>query len=194
MSRERRSGGVASRHGQPAADWLVGAGEMADLIRSTDWAATSLGPRRRWPRALRTAVNLVVESRFPQALLWGRELILLYNDAYRVIAADKHPRALGRSTSEVWPEVWHINEPIFARVLERGEAVYLEDKLFPIDRNGQREDAFFTLCYSPVRVDNGSVGGFLVTLLETTRRIHEHQTLATERESLRVSADRHRDR
>src|SRR5512142_1446951 len=105
-------------------DWLVGGGEMGDLIRSTDWSATPLGPRDGWSQSLRTIVSLVVESPFPKALLWGRDLILLYNDAYRVIAADRHPRALGRSSREIWPEVWHINEPIFSAVLERGESAF----------------------------------------------------------------------
>jgi PAS domain S-box-containing protein len=187
--------GVALRADGPApADWLVGGGEMGDLIRSTDWTGTPLGPRERWPQSLRTVVNLVLESQFPTALLWGSELILLYNDAYRVIAAERHPRALGRSTREIWPEVWHINEPIFTAVLERGESVYLEDKLFPIDRRGQREDAYFTLCYSPVRVEDGHVAGSLVTLLETTRRVREHRTLDSERELAELAAQRERDR
>lgn len=166
---------------------------MGALIRTTDWTETPLGPRHRWPSVLRTAVDIVVASQFPMALLWGRELILLYNDAYRVIAADRHPRALGRSTREIWPEVWHINVPIFAAVLERGETVYLEDKLFPIDRRGRREDAYFTLCYSPVRAEDGTVAGSLVTLLETTRRVREEEALRAERNRVAATAARERE-
>ena len=163
-----------------APDWLVGGGELGELIRTTDWTVTPLGPRERWPHPLRTMVALVVESRLPMALLWGRELLLLYNDAYREIAGERHPRALGRSTREIWPEVWHINQPIFAAVLDRGEAVYLEDQIFPIDRRDRREDAYFTLCYSPVRGECGAVAGCLVTLVETTSRVQA--TAVAERE------------
>ncbi len=163
------------------ADWLVGGGEMGERIRSTDWAATPLGPREHWPEPLRTAVRLIVESRFPMALLWSPDLLLLYNDAYQVIAADRHPDALGRPTREVWSEVWHINEPLFAAVMERGESLFFEDMLFPIARRGQLEDAYFTLSYSPVRLENGSVAGTLVALQETTaavegnRRVRESE-------------------
>jgi len=168
-------------------------GETGDLIRSLDWSDTPLGARDRWPLTLRTVVRLAVESQFPMALLWGRELILLYNDAYRSICADRHPRAMGRSTREIWPEVWHINEPIFAAVLEHGQSIYLEDKLFPIDRRGHREDAYFTLCYSPVRGEDGLVAGSLVTLLETTRRVEALRSreaeLRRERAFLRTVID-----
>lgn len=165
-------------------EWLIGGGEMGELIRRTDWSATPFGPRERWPQAMRGVVNLILGSRFPMALLWGRELLFLYNDAYREIAGEKHPRALGRSTREIWPEVWHINEPIFSAVLEGGEAVYVEDKLFPIERRGTREGAFFTLCYSPVFGDEASTAGVLVTLVETTGRVRHQQALQRERELL----------
>ena len=159
------------------AEWLVGGGETGALIRAKDWSATPLGPRESWPRSLRTAASLVVESRFPMALLWGPELNLIYNDGYRVIAADRHPAVLGRPAREAWEEIWHINEPIFAAVMERGETRYFEDKPFSLYRRGYREDAYFTLCYSPVRLENGTVGGVLVTLQETTERLRTEQAL-----------------
>lgn len=174
-------------------EWLVGGGEMGDLIRRTDFGSTPLGPREQWQQSLRTTLRLVVESRFPMALLWGRELLMLYNDAYRVIAADRHPHALGRSVREVWPEVWHTIEPIFAAVLDRGDTVYLEDQLYPIDRKGRRENAYFTLSYSPVRTDEGAIAGCLVTLLETTRRVEEQEALRAERNHVTEAAARERE-
>jgi PAS domain S-box-containing protein len=146
----------------------AGRGGMDELIHAFNWSRTPLGPRDRWPVSLRTVVETLMASQFPMALLWGPELILIYNDAYGVICADKHPVALGRSTREVWSEVWHINESIFAAVMERGESLHFEDKLFSINRRGCSEDAYFTLCYSPVRIEDGSIGGTLVVLQETT--------------------------
>lgn len=111
----------------PENEWLVGGGEMGRLVRTTDWRATPLGPRETWPQSLRTAIGMVVESCFPTALLWGPELSLVYNDPYRAIAGERHPRALGRATREVWSEIWHLVQPITSRVMEQGESVYLED-------------------------------------------------------------------
>ncbi len=51
------------------------------------------------------------------------------------ILADKHPGGLGQPTRECWPEVWHINGPIYQRVWQ-GETITYEDKLYPLARRG----------------------------------------------------------
>ena len=76
---------------------------MGYLIRSMDWSATPLGPRESWPPTLRAAVNMILASRFPMAVHWGRDLIIVYNDGCRAIASGKHPHAVGRSSREAWP-------------------------------------------------------------------------------------------
>ena len=152
-------------------------GETGAFIRSMDWSATPLGPRDTWPESLCTVVNLILANSFPMAILWGSDLIFIYNDAYRVIAGDRHPNAMGRSTREIWPEVWDFNKPVFERVMSRGETVHFEDQLFPIVRNGRTEDAYFTLSYSPIFVKAGQIGGTLVVLVETTRQKHVEKEL-----------------
>ena len=56
---------------------------------------------------------------FEIALLWGSELIFICNDAYRIIAGGKHPKALGHSTRDIRSEVREFNKPIFERVMKR---------------------------------------------------------------------------
>jgi len=46
-------------------DWLIGGGEMAKLIKSTDWSTTLLGPIDSWPQSLRTVVSLALASNWP---------------------------------------------------------------------------------------------------------------------------------
>jgi len=155
----------------PTDNWLLGGGAMGERIRSMDWSHTSLGALEGWPQDLRAVVNLVLCSSFPMVLLWGSELLFIYNDAYGVLAADKHPKALGRSNREVWPEVWEFQKPIFEGVMARGETVHLADQLFRIARRGCLEDAYFTLSYSPIHTEGGRIGGTLVVLTETTERV-----------------------
>ncbi|EIM26759.1 PAS domain S-box protein [Microvirga lotononidis] len=146
-----------------------GTGEMAGRIRTHDWAATPLGPLETWPQSLRSAVDLILPNGLPMIVLWGPELIQIYNEGYARIMGLKHPAGLGQPTRDCWPEVWHINEPIYERV-RAGETVTFDDALYPLSRSGVLEDVWFTLSYSPLRDDSGVIAGVLVTLFETTAR------------------------
>src|SRR5690349_3238354 len=93
------------------ADPLAGGGELGRLMRGIDWSRTPLGPVTGWPRALRTAVRIMLTSRQPMFVWWGERLINLYNDAYRSILGGKHPAALGQPASLVWREIWDAVGP-----------------------------------------------------------------------------------
>ncbi|HKU79918.1 MAG TPA: PAS domain S-box protein [Rhodanobacteraceae bacterium] len=155
----------------PLIDEASEASPVRVLVAAHHWAATPLGPMASWPQSLRSAVELILPNRFPQVILWGRELLQIYNDGYARIMADKHPSGLGQPTRECWPEVWHINQPIYERVF-RGETLMFEDALYPLTRNGRTADAWFDLCYSPMLGGAGEVAGVLVTLVEVTERHH----------------------
>jgi hypothetical protein len=84
-----------TRDAAAAADFLRG-GEMGALMRSHDRAAIPLGSPATWPQSLRSAVSICLGSSFPICIYGGRELVLLYNDAWSPIPGSKHPWALGR--------------------------------------------------------------------------------------------------
>ncbi len=87
--------------------FLTAGGEMAALIAGKDWAATPLGPQQAWPQSLRTALRILVTSRYAMWLGWGPDLTFFYNDAYGAMTLGaKHPWALGQPASKVWEEIW----------------------------------------------------------------------------------------
>jgi PAS domain-containing protein len=163
-------------------------GEMARRVREFDWAKTPLGPPERWSPALKWAVGLVLASGFPKAVRWGPELILIYNDAYRPILADKHPAVLGKPLREAWSEIYGelgpLNEDILAG---RRPAFFAEDLPWRVQRRGSEwEDARFTLSYSPVPDETapGGIGGVLTTVVETTERVRAEAALRASEEAL----------
>ena len=84
-------------------DFLSGGGEMGRLIREFDWSGHELGKPDEWPRSLKTAVSLILNSQHPMWIGWGPEMSFLYNDAYlHVLGLAKHPKSLGRPAAEVW--------------------------------------------------------------------------------------------
>lgn len=149
--------------------FLDGGGDMAAAIREHDWSSTALGPIAGWPAALKIAVGMMVNSRFPKCIVWGADLITIHNDAFRPILGDK-PRALGRSFREVWAEVWDEIGPLVDKALA-GEATFIEDFPLTIDRYGHPEEAWFTFCYSPIRDENGRVLGMIDTVIEMTGKM-----------------------
>ena len=66
-------------------------------MRAYDWAARRSGPPERWPQSLKTAVRIMLTSRYAMWMGWGPELTFLYNDAYsRSSAASTRGRSAGR--------------------------------------------------------------------------------------------------
>ena len=94
---------------------------MARRIQEMDWSAHALGPIRRWPRPLRTVLGVLLASRQPMWLGWGREFFFFANDALQ----ETHPRAAGADPGararEVWKERWDAIGPRLRSVLARGE-------------------------------------------------------------------------
>ncbi|HET6584947.1 MAG TPA: ATP-binding protein, partial [Nannocystaceae bacterium] len=150
---------------------LRGGGEMGALMRSIDWSRTAVGPVRDWPQSLRTALSILLETGFPMYIAWGPGFTQFYNDGYRpILGSTKHPAAMGIGTPETFAEIWDIIGPMFRRCLE-GTATTVEDFLLPLDRHGFVEECYFIFSYSPIRQEDGTAGGVLVTVTETTRRI-----------------------
>lgn len=149
--------------------FLDGGGDMAAAIRSYDWAATPLGAIDGWPPALKTAVGMMVNSRFPKCIVWGADLITIHNDAFRPILGDKPP-AIGRSFRDVWEEVWDEISPMIDKALA-GEATFIEDFPLTINRFGYPEEVWFTFCYSPIRDEAGRILGMMDTVMETTGKM-----------------------
>lgn len=141
---------------------------MGELIRSVNWGATPIGHPDTWPEALRLAVSIMLSTPFPMYIAWGKEFIQLYNNGYRpILGASKHPRAMGISTRETFAEIWETIGPMFDGVMN-GDAVGFPDFMLPLDRNGYVEECYFDFSYSPIRFADRSVGGVLVTVIETT--------------------------
>jgi PAS domain S-box-containing protein len=166
----------------PSPTFLTGGGHTAARIAAHDWRATPLGPIEDWPAALRTALGLALNSRFPTFLCWGADLISFHNDAYAPLLGDK--AALGLPFRTVWREAWDTVGPIAMKAYA-GEATWHEDTPVPMVRHGCPEQAWFTFSYSPVRDDDGTVGGILCTVVETTDKVRALAALRQKDETLR---------
>lgn len=156
--------------------FLASGGQMGARVASHDWSATPLGPLSAWSASLRIAAGMVLSSRFPSCLVWGPDLISIYNDAFVPILGAK-PDPLGRPFNEIWREAWPLIGPIAERAFA-GEATFIEDYPVEIERYGRSEVAHFTFCYSPVHDEDGQVVGMIDTVIETTARVSAEKAQA----------------
>src|SRR4029079_16333432 len=96
---------------------LAGSSDMARRMRRFAWEKTSIGPHELWPQSLKTAVRIMLTSRQPIWIGWGKDLIYLYNDPYKSIIGGKDAWALGRPTAEVWRQIWGDIGPMLSKAM-----------------------------------------------------------------------------
>ena len=90
---------------------------MATRIRDFDWVTTPLGPIECWPPSLRAIVDLMLASDVVMSVMWGRQAVQIFNDAYANAVAERHPAALGGSALETFGDFRPIFEPLFQRAM-----------------------------------------------------------------------------
>ena len=156
--------------------FLLGGGEMGGLIRSMDWSKTSLGPVNEWPQSLRTTISICLASDLPICVIWGPDLVQLYNDAYRFICGNKHPHSMGQNFAQCWQEAWPVIGEAHDSALA-GDTAFLESQQIFLERHGYVEECFFTFSFSPVRDEVGRVGGLFHPVIEmTSQMLSERRT------------------
>ncbi|MET0961721.1 MAG: response regulator [Noviherbaspirillum sp.] len=161
-----------------------------DRIRACNWSGTSLGPESAWPPALCTAVDILCNSPLPMLLLWGRELVLLYNNGFARLAGEHEPQAFGKPARQAWPRLC----PWPDELLASGAALPTQQL-----SSGKLS---FELYYTPLSSE-GRTAGVLATAIEGARGAlagawHDeetrfvqrlHEAIATER--MAADAARH---
>jgi len=153
-----------------ASGFLAGGEQMGKRIRNFDWTKTSLGKPDTWPQALRTSISICLNSNFPIAVYWGKDLTLIYNDAWSPILGNKANWALGKPAREVWPDIWNDIEPQFKKAFS-GQPGGSTDALLPMQRHGYIEECYFDFTFTPVYAESGNVEGVFNAVIETTYRM-----------------------
>ncbi len=161
---------------------------MAERIRAFDWNATPLGPMRNWQASLKTTLNLVLENPVPMVLIWGRELVMLQNDAYQTMM-NAPPEALGGSYLAAWGAIEDVVTPQIEQAFA-GKPVRVERQGFDVlQADGGFVRRFFDYSFSPVRDESGEVVGILHSGFEITSRETAYKALLTSEARLAAAID-----
>ena len=154
------------------ADWFFGGGETGVILRGLDWASKSIGPTSSWPQSLRTALSLCLESPLPTFVVWGSDQLLFYNDAFQARFSGNHPCALGESYRNASADAWtNAIRALLETVEKTGQASSCADLRFGQWRGDAEGEAYCSFFCTPIRLEDGRVGGFFSTVTQTTNQV-----------------------
>lgn len=148
-------------------------GGMALAIQDFDWSSTPLGPQKSWPVQLSTLVQLLIGSSEPMFVVWGPGRTVVYNDAYAGVLCAKHP-ALGRDFLDIWYEIRDVLQPLVAKAYA-GQASRCDNIELVMHRKGLPERTHWSYAYTPIKLHDGCVGGFVCWCWEITARVAVEQ-------------------
>jgi PAS domain S-box-containing protein len=160
--------------------------ELPRLVEEFDWSRTTLGPRKDWPDSVAATVSLILRSNVPMLSLWGPDGVMIYNEAYAVLAGSRHPSLLGTPVRDGWPEAAEFNDDVVRTVLG-GRTLSYRGQHLTLQRDGRSVDTWFDLDYSPVVCRTGEVLGVLAVVIETTDRVNADQRRGSELDRLEGS-------
>ncbi len=164
--------------------FLSGGGSLGQLIAAFDWSATPLGAIDTWSPTLKATTSLILQSAVPIVTLWGECGVMIYNDAYAVFAAARHPQLLGSNVREGWPEVADFNDHVMKTGLAGNTLAYRDQEL-TLHRHGVPEQVWMNLDYSPIRDESGKPVGVIAIVVETTAKVSAENHVRAERARLR---------
>ncbi|RZA33694.1 MAG: PAS domain S-box protein [Lysobacteraceae bacterium] len=167
--------------------FLNDAGATAGLVRAFPWDRTALGRVEAWPAVIKTTVGAILRSPVPIVTLWGKDGVMIYNDAYAGVAGGRHPGLLGSKVREGWPEVADFNDNMMSIVM-RGDTLSYVDQELTLHRNGSPERVWMNLDYSPIVDENGDVVGVLAVVIETTFKVATESALRESEAKFRTFA------
>ena len=138
-------------------------GKFSGLAAHVDGSQTALGDAAHWPPALRLTADIVLNSPLAMLLCWGRERIVLFNEAYAALAGPSHPAAPGGNVPAMLPAPLAAARAAFEQALHGEPSRQACHALTFISAGGPLKrdcDLYFT----PIRDDQQEVLGVLCAL------------------------------
>lgn len=164
-------------------------GEMGARMRAHDWSTSCLGDPHTWPQSLRSVVSTCLNSPILGTILWGREMCMLYNDAYIPSMADRHPAALGKPVAEVWGSAWEQVASQFHQAMATGIGFSSSNVELMILRHGHLEQTIWNFSAAPIIGEDGKIAGLFNQGIEITEQVRRERAIHQAQQTLERTVD-----
>lgn len=158
------------------------------FFRTTDWSSSALGPLAQWDSTLRNFTRMLFADSRAACLWWcvgaDSNLVAIYNDAYKPLASHAHPKLMGTTFQEGYPDLWLSICTYFERARAGGRGIdYSPAESLVVDRSGYREEAFFNGNFVPIGSGpTNQPEGFYNSLVEvTSQRLADRRAMLLNR-------------
>ncbi len=141
---------------------LASVGEVKKKPDCLEWSRTPLGSFSQWPDSLKSAFSIALHANEPVCIVWGQDLICLFNDAFRSLLDRRHVRP-GQPLDKLMAPVWPLLSKTVIHALETGS----ETKASPLSlsalRPGKNEEVTYDFCCVPIKSGKHQVRGLYCT-------------------------------
>ncbi|MEO8413444.1 MAG: PAS domain S-box protein, partial [Ginsengibacter sp.] len=123
--------------------------------------------------------NTVKQAPFGITILRGSEFFVeMANDAYLQVVDRKEAEFVGKPLFESLPEVEETVRPLLDHVLNTGIPFHGVEYPIPVNRNGKKELSYFDFLYYPLKEDDGTISGIMVTVTDVSAGVNAKHSLA----------------
>lgn len=148
------------------------------FFRETDWSQTKLGPLNTWSPTLRLFTGFVLADSRAACLWWGEDLVAVYNEHYVPLACQAHPKLMGSTFQQGYPELWDGIRPVFEQCRTTAAGVnHSAAASLLVERKGWREEAFFNGNFVPVGPAYAPEGFYNSTFEVTQQKLDDRRTM-----------------
>ncbi|MGV3695991.1 PAS domain-containing protein [Flavobacterium sp.] len=121
------------------------------------------------------------------AIFRGRDYIAeVANNAYMELVDRKQSEFVGRPLFESLPEVKDTIKHLLDSVYDTGIPFHGNEIAAPIKRNGEIRTYYFDLLYAPLKEEDGTISGIIVTATEVTEKVESRKKIERNEERLNI--------
>lgn len=108
----------------------------------------------------------------------GPDLVAIYNEHYAPLACEAHPKLMGSTFQQGYPELWIGIRPVFDQCRTTGAGVnYSSEASLLVERKGWREETFFNGNFVPVGPAYAPEGFYNSMFEVTQQKLDDRRTM-----------------
>lgn len=130
--------------------------------------------------------NTVQQAPIGITILRGENFIVeMANDAYLSLVDRSESSFTGKPLFESLPEVESSIKQLLNDVLSTGKPYHGSEYPVPINRYGKEQSGYFDFLYHPLREENGSISGIIITVNDVTEKVESRKAIEESEQRLR---------